>query len=133
VLAVQSQLGRLAMWRLIDLELQTSALEERERSMHRFLQEETVFAGMFSSIMMRRLQALAEQLAVLRTEKETQLCRQLEERRRARHAECLVAALEDNSQRDEALRELTEAIETATWRPDKAPTRLPRHSDNHRN
>jgi hypothetical protein len=60
VFAVQSQLERLALWQLIDLERQAVALEERHRGLINFMQHETAFTGLFSSTMMRRLEALAE-------------------------------------------------------------------------
>jgi len=59
VLAVQSQLDRLAQWNLIDLQSRAVVLGDQQCGLVRFMSEESVVAGIFSSTMMRRLQTLA--------------------------------------------------------------------------
>jgi hypothetical protein len=127
VLAVQSQLERLALWQLIDLESQAASLEERQRDLINFMQHESAFSGLFSSAMMRRLQALAELHVKAKAENETQRTRHLEERGRLRRVGRIVTALEIDTRRQKALRELIEAIETAEQRRHKAPASSLRH------
>jgi hypothetical protein len=127
VLAVQSQLERLALWQLIDLERRAASLEERQRDLINFMQQESAFTGLFSSAMMGRLQALAELHVEAKAENETQRTRHLEERGRLRRVERIVTALEIDTRRQKALRELIEAIETAEQRRHKAPASSLRH------
>ncbi len=72
VLAVQSQLDRLAQWSLIDLQSQAVVLGDQQRGLVRFMSEESLVAGIFSSTMMRRLQTLAEMLATIASEQDVQ-------------------------------------------------------------
>jgi hypothetical protein len=116
VLAVQSQLDRLAQWSLIDLQSRAVVLVDQQRGLVRFMSEESLVAGFFSSTMMRRLQTLAEMLATIASEQDVQRGRHLEERRRLHRAEWIVTTLESEVRRKEALRQLAEIIETALQR-----------------
>ena len=116
VLAVQSQLDRLAQWSLIDLQSRAVVLGDQQCGLVRFMSEESAITGIFSSTMMRRLQTLAEMLATIVNEQEVQRGRHLEECRRLRRAECIVTNLESEVRRKEALRQLAEIIETALQR-----------------
>ncbi|MGA9486257.1 MAG: hypothetical protein WBV25_04165 [Methylocella sp.] len=116
VLAVQSQLDRLAQWSLIDLQSRAVVLGDQQRGLVRFMSEESLVAGIFSSTMMRRLQTLAEMLATIASEQDLQRGRHLEERRRLHCAEWIVTILESEVRRKEALRQLAEIIETALQR-----------------
>jgi hypothetical protein len=113
VLAVQSQLDRLAQWSLIDLQSRAAVLGDQQRGLVRFISEESLVSGIFSSTMMRRLQTLAEMLATIASEQDVQRGRHLEERRRLHRAEWIVTNLEIEVRRKEALRQLAEIIETA--------------------
>ena len=113
VLAVQSQLDRLAQWSLIDLQSRAAVLGDQLRGLVRFISEESLVSGIFSSTMMRRLQTLAEMLATIASEQDVQRGRHLEERRRLHRAEWIVTNLEIEVRRKEALRQLAEIIETA--------------------
>lgn len=113
ILAVQTQLDRLAEWRLIDLQSQAATLEDREQALVHFMQEESAFSGIFPATMMRRLQTLVELRAAAVTGQEAQRARHLEERGRLRRAERIVETLEGDAQRSAALGELAEAVEAA--------------------
>jgi hypothetical protein len=116
VLAVQSQLDRLAQWNLIDLQSRAVVLGDQQCNLVRFMSEDSVVAGIFSSTMIRRLQTLAEMLATIASEQDVQRGRHLEERRRLHRAEWIVTILESEVRRKEALRQLAEIIETALQR-----------------
>jgi hypothetical protein len=124
ILAVQSQLDKLAEWSLIDLRSLASALGYQQRGLVRFMSEEVAVAGIFSSAMMRRLETLAEMLATTATEQEVQRNRHLEARRRLRRAEWIVTNLESEVRHKEALRQLAEIIETALHRASQASCKL---------
>lgn len=116
VLAVQAQLDRLAEWSLIDIKAQAAALEDTQRNLICFMSEESAVAGLFSTLMIHKLQAVAEKLATLVKEQEVQKARQLDERRRLRHAGRMVAKLESDEQRKDAACQLAEAIEAVLQR-----------------
>jgi len=124
ILAVQSQLDRLAQWSLIDLQSRAAVLEDQQRGLIRFLSEELTIAEIFSSTMMRRLQTLAEMLATIASEQDAQRDRHLEERSRLRRAKAIVATLESEAQHKDELRQLAEAIEIALQRESQASRKL---------
>jgi hypothetical protein len=72
LLAVQGNRGQLSEWRLLELSSQLAILDERYRSLVRFLQEKSAFSGMFSLSVMRRLQRLAEMRAKAASDQEAQ-------------------------------------------------------------
>jgi hypothetical protein len=127
VLAVQAQLDKLALWKLAEIDLQASALEERRLTLVSFMEREPAFAGVFASTMMRHLASLGEQLAIAKTARDAQRRSQLAERRRLRRAQRIVQVLEDAFERQNAARELAEAIEIAMRYSGKAPASLPEH------
>jgi hypothetical protein len=116
VLAVQSKLDRITEWSLIDLQSQATVLENQQHGLVRFMSRETAVAGIFSSTIMRRLQAIAEILATIANEQEVQKGRHLDERRRLRRAGRIVAVLESEVRHKDTLRQLAEAIEAALHR-----------------
>jgi hypothetical protein len=113
ILAVQSQLDKLAEWGLIDLQSQEATLWDRHRSLVRFMSEESSVAGIFSSTMMHRLQTIAEKLAAIAKEQDAQRDRHLNERRRLRRAVRIFTALEIEARRKDAMHQLAESIEAA--------------------
>jgi hypothetical protein len=113
MLAVQAELGRLAEWRLSDLERQASDLRDQRRGLLRFLDGELAFSGLFAATMMRRLHGLEESGAALNGEAEAQASRNLEERGRLRQVERMVDALECDARRVDDAQQLVEAIEIA--------------------
>jgi hypothetical protein len=124
VLAVQSQLDRLAEWCLIDLQSQATVLRDQQRGLVRFMSEESAVAGVFSLTMTRRLQSLADRLATIATEQEAQRGRHLDERSHLRRAERIVADLESEVRRKAALSQLAESIEGALQHGSKASRKL---------
>ncbi|WGJ15684.1 hypothetical protein QEV83_05325 [Methylocapsa sp. D3K7] len=113
VLALQLKLDRLAEWSLIDLQSQTAASTKQQYVLHRIMYEGSDVAGTFSSVIMRKLQAIAENLAVLANEEELQRGRHLDERRRLRRAEKVCADLEYEVGCKALVRQLCETIEAA--------------------
>src|ERR1019366_5099333 len=124
VLAVQSQLDKLAEWCLIDLQSQAVVLGDQQRGLVRFMSEESALAGIFSLTMMRRLQIIAERLAAIAAEQEVQRGRHLDERSRLRRAERIVGTLESEARRKVALLRLAESIEAALQHGSKASRKL---------
>lgn len=113
MLAVQAELGRLAEWRLSDLERQASDLTDQRRDLLRFLDGELAFSGLFAATMMRRLHGLEESGAVLNGRREAQAARSLEEQGRLRRVERMVKAVECEARRVDDARQVVEAIEIA--------------------
>jgi hypothetical protein len=113
---VQSKLDRLAEWRLIDLQTQAGSLVDQQRGLHRFLSDGSEVAGTFSATIMRKLQAIAEELAMLESEQELQRGCHLDERRRLRRAEIICGNLEYEARCKDTLRQLSETVETAMQR-----------------
>jgi hypothetical protein len=124
VLAVQLQLDRLAEWSLIDLQSQAAGLADQQRGLIRFMSEDLAVGGLFSSTMMRRLQTLAEMLATIVNEQDTQRGRHLEERSRLRGAEAIVTNLRSDVRHKDELRQLSEAIEAALQHESQASRKL---------
>lgn len=116
ILAVQTQLDKLAEWGLIDLETQAAILKDQQCALINFLSGESEVAGIFSTTMMRRLQSIAERLATIAIEREAQKDCHRDERRRLRCAERTVAILESEERREEAQCQLAEVIEAALQR-----------------
>lgn len=116
VLAVQSQLDRLAEWSLMDVQTQAAVLVDQRHGLHRFMSEGSEVSGMFSSTMMHRLQTIAEKLAALAIEQESRRGCHLDERRRLRRAEIMVGHLENEVRCKDTLRQLTELVEAALQR-----------------
>ena len=113
ILAAQTELDRLAAWRLIDLESQAAGIDERRIALVRFLDTEPSFGGPFAGAMMRRLEGLEASRAALRLEQAAQAERRLVERARTRCAAGIVKALESGERRREERLQLGEAIEAS--------------------
>ena len=116
ILDVQSQLDKLADWKLIDLQTQATILKNQQRDLIHFLSEESEVSGFFSSTMIRRLQTIADKLTTLGIELESQRSRHLAERKRLRCAERTFAIYERDEWHKKILCQLVEAIETAQQR-----------------
>jgi ERCC4-related helicase len=116
VLAVQTELDRLAEWTLNDFERQERALQDQRRDLMRFLDGESAFTDIFATTLMHRLERLETQGAALFVEKRAEVDRRLEERGRMRRAERIVDALVSEARRKEELRLLAEMIEVAVRR-----------------
>jgi hypothetical protein len=116
ILAVQTQLDRLAEWTLMDLKAQAMVLADQRQGLIRFMDEEPPFAGIFAATMMRRLQAAAEAQVAITNETEAQKIRHREERARLRCAERIVGTLEGEARRRVEANQLAEAIEAALTR-----------------
>lgn len=116
ILAVQSQLDRLAQWKLIDLQSKVAALENQQRRIICFMQGEPAVAEIFSSTMIRRLQSIAEMFATIASESEVQTARHRDERGRLRRTERIVETLESEARRKNELNQLVEAIEAVQRR-----------------
>lgn len=116
VLAVQSQLDRLAEWRLIELQSLASALGDKQRDLIGLLSGESGISGIFSGMILRRLQTVEEMLVTVANAQQTQSGCHQNERRRLRCAERIVANLESEERRTDALCQLAEVIEAALQR-----------------
>lgn len=116
VLAAQTELDRLAAWRLVDLERQGAAMDERRAALLRFLDAESSFSGPFAGAMMRRLEAVEAARAAVRLERAAQTERRLAESARTRCAASVVTALETAARRSGERSELAEAIDAALGR-----------------
>lgn len=113
ILAAQSELDRLAAWRLVDLERQAAGLDGRRVALVCFLDAEPSFGGPFAGTMMRRLEALEASRASLKLEQAAQAEGRRAERARMRCAGAIVKTLEANERRRQEGLQLDEAIEAA--------------------
>lgn len=116
MLAVQSDIERLAAWRLMDSESQGVALTDQRRDLTRRLDADPGLGAAFAAVIIRRLQRIEARRGQLNGEIEAQAGRRLDERRRLRRAQLIVRALELDATRDEGERRLLEAIEAAARR-----------------
>ena len=121
ILAAQTELDRLAAWRLADLEREASGVDERRIALIRFLDAEPSFGGSFAGAMMRRLETLEASRAALRIEQARQAEGRREERARMRRAADIVETLEKDMRRRAERFQLGEAIEASLGRPPQAP------------
>jgi hypothetical protein len=126
LLAVQRKRDHLSEWRLVELLSQSAVLDERHRSLVRFLQEESAFSGMFSLSMMRRLQRLAELRTKAAIDQEAQRNLHLDDRRCLRQVERIVQSLESDEIRKNAARELWQVVDFAAQRLSQGPRKLPK-------
>lgn len=117
MLAVQSDIDRLADWRLVDIARNDAVLSDQRRVLIGFLDAESAFTAPFAAAMMRRLQRLEESRAKLNDEMQAQSRLRLEERRRLRRAQQIVGAVADEARRLEDRRNLFDAIEAAAAPP----------------
>lgn len=113
LLAVQAALERLVAWTSMDLECRDKQLQDQRQNLVRFIEEEAGFAGVFPTLVMRHLGALADRHAALVVEKNIGAERLREERARLRLAEGIVEATarEDRKMQDSRL--LAELIDAA--------------------
>ncbi|SFK04530.1 hypothetical protein [Methylocapsa palsarum] len=111
--AVQSEIDRLADWRLIEIARERALLDERRRTLVAFLDAESAFAAPFAVTMMQRLHRLEERRATLKEEMEALSRRRLEERRRLRRAQQMVRNLTDETRRLDDKQALLDAVESA--------------------
>lgn len=116
MLAVQSDIERLAAWRLMDGESQRAALTDQRRDLTRRLDAEPGLGAAFATVVVRRLQRVEARRAQLNGEIEAQADLRLDERRRLRRAQLIVRALESEATRVEGERRLLEAIDAAVRR-----------------
>lgn len=123
-MAVMTQLNKLSEWRLLDLQSQVAILDDLQRGLVQFLQEESAFSGIFSASMLRRLQNIAEARAGAEIKQKAQRVLYLAERGRLRCAEHIAGKLESDAERDEASRQLAEAVESTARRMPQASRKL---------
>lgn len=124
MLAVQSQLTRLTEWQLTALRTQVAEMEDRQRHLVRFMQDESAFNSMLSLAMMRQLQRVAEMLASAAAEQEAQRARHLEDGSKLRRAERLTETLGSDERHAEDLRQLGEMIESTAKSASQASRKL---------
>ncbi|MCI0466657.1 MAG: hypothetical protein L0Y57_06580 [Beijerinckiaceae bacterium] len=114
IMALQAQLNAIAKWRLLDHQSEAAVLDDLQKGLLRFLQEESAYSGIFSASMLRRLESLAAARAAAEIAQIAQRTICLEESSRLRRAGRIVEKLAINARREEASKALAEAIETRT-------------------
>jgi len=113
ILAVQTGFCHLEEWKLSALEREEEALQKRQSDLVQFLDQEGAFSGLFAASMLRRLRGIAEARAHLSKEKEAQIGRLLQARRRMRQGEHALDTLEGEVRKRLERGQLSEAIEAA--------------------
>ncbi len=121
ILNVQTQLHRLAQWKLAETERKDDVLRERQESLLRFLDEEQGYAALLGATLMRRLRSVAEERAAVATEKQEQTEKVIEELRRSGRMENMVERLEDEARQSAEREELRDGLEQLTNRRHASP------------
>lgn len=118
LLAVQTDLDRLAAWRLIDLDRRSAALDDRRQALINFLDRSSAFSPFFAGAAMRGLETLQRAAAELSCEQAAQADRRRGERVRLRQAGVIVEKLETEEERRLERLRLADTIEASlNWRP----------------
>ncbi|HXW71883.1 MAG TPA: hypothetical protein VEK34_10645 [Methylocella sp.] len=110
ILAVQTQLARLARWQCAELRAQQAQLGDEQSKLLNWLYEDIPAAALLSSAVTRRLEMVSKELVLLAARQEAQSSRELDERRRLRGAEQLTATLEMQVSQSDLQRQSEETI-----------------------
>ncbi len=121
ILNVQTQLHRLAQWKLAEAERRDDALRERQRDLLRFLDEEQSYTALLSTTLMRRLRSVGEERAVAAVAKQEQTEKVIEELRRSGRMQNMVEQLEDEARQSAEREELRDGLEQLTNRRHASP------------
>ncbi len=116
VLKVQTQLHRLAQWKLTGLERQEDALRDRQEHLLRFLDEEGSYTALFSKTLMRQLHNVGEEKAKVLVAREEQAGQTLEESRRLGRMQNMVDDLRDVAHAEENRDDLRDILELLNHR-----------------
>jgi len=111
VLAVQNQLHRLAQWKLAELERQEDLLDERQRHLLSFLDQEKSYAALFGEALMRRLRTIGEEKITAAKAKQGQADETLEELRRVGRMQRLVDDLGEKARQETERKDLRDILE----------------------
>jgi hypothetical protein len=116
VLAVQTQMHRLAQWKLAELERLEDTLRDNQERLLRFLDEEQSYTALFGDTVMRRLRNIGEQKAQVTVAKTEQADRTLEESKRTGRMQRMADDLSEEARRELDRLELREILERINHR-----------------
>jgi hypothetical protein len=116
VLKVQTQMHRLAQWKLAALEQKEISLQDRQQHLLRFLDEEGAYSAFFSATLMRRLHAIDEEKAKLSILKAKQSDVTIEDARRTGLMQRMVDDLNGVAKQADDRKELRDILEQINQR-----------------
>jgi len=116
VLKVQTQMHRLAQWKLAAIEQKEVSLQLHQEHLLRFLDEEGAYSALFSETLMRRLHAIDEEKAKLSITKSEQSNLTMEEARRAGRMQRMCDDLNGAARQAEDRKELRDVLEQINQR-----------------
>jgi len=121
VLKVQTQLHRLAQWKLTGLERQADTLNSRQQHLLRFLDEEGSYTALFGEALMRRLRGIGEDKAKVLAAKREQADQTIEESRRLGRMQNMVDDLGDEARVEADRDDLRDILELLNHRRNASP------------
>lgn len=121
ILAVQTQMHRLAQWKLAELERKESALCELQENLIRFVDEDGSYAALFSTALMRRLRNVGEEKAQVQVAKNRQAESVLEELRRLGRTQRMTDEVLKAERQEQDRKELSDILERLTNRRNASP------------
>jgi hypothetical protein len=116
VLKVQTQIHRLAQWKLLGLERQEDALRDRQEKLLRFLDEEGSYTALFGKALMTQLHHVGEEKARVLVAKDEQAGQTLEESRRLGRMQNMVEDLGDVAHAEQDRNDLRDILELLNHR-----------------
>jgi hypothetical protein len=117
VLAVQTQLHKLAQWKLADLASKDDDLRQKQESLVRFTDEDGSYGAIFSNALMRRLRMIGEERARCQNQHKLQEEKTAEERQKLGRMQSRAEELEDLQKVEAERKELAESLERLVARP----------------
>jgi signal transduction histidine kinase len=121
VLKVQTQLYRLAQWKLTGLERKEDALSDRQQHLLRFLDEEGSYTALFGEALMRRLRNVGEEKTKVLAAKQEQANQTLEESRRLGRMRNMVEDLGEEARIETDREDLRDILELLNHQRNASP------------
>ncbi len=121
VLKVQTQLHRLAQWKLTGLERKEDALSDRQQHLLRFLDEEGSYTALFGEALMRRLRNVGEEKTKVLAAKQEQANQTLEESRRLGRMRNMVEDLGEEARIETDREDLRDILELLNHQRNASP------------
>ena len=113
LLSVQKDMRRLAEWRLAALERQLAALQDEQKRLITYLDDDRLFTLAYTRTIIERLRAIEEAKERLKRERDEQSRILLQRSRRMGQIAHLTTAVAEQCRRSDEKRELDAAIDAA--------------------
>jgi len=111
ILAVQTQMHRLAQWKHGELANREEALKQRHEELVLFTDEDGSYGAVFSNTLMRRLRALGEERVKVGAQKDLQAAKTADERQKLGRAQNLADKLKNEKRAEDERKDLRDNLE----------------------